>query len=74
MPRSTLDNLHGTDDAPYPIPVVKDPKELGSGPVWFEIAPGIWTAPGSANEPQSPPWQTHIMDWSGAGGRRRAWR
>jgi hypothetical protein len=67
MPRSTLDNLHGTGDAPYPMPVVKDPSELGPAPGWFEVAPGIWMPPGSANEPESPPWRTHIMGWSGAG-------
>jgi Domain of unknown function (DUF4226) len=66
MPRSTLDNLHGTDDAPYPMPTVQDPVALGPGLHWTEIAPGIWMPPGSANEPQSPPWQTHTMGWTGA--------
>lgn len=65
MPRSTLDNLHGTDDAPYPMPVVQDPEALGPGLHWTEIAPGIWMPPGSASEPESPPWQTHTMGWSG---------
>ncbi|QZH69382.1 MULTISPECIES: DUF4226 domain-containing protein [Mycolicibacterium] len=65
MPRSTLDNLHGTGDAPHPMPVVQDPEALGPGLHWTEIAPGIWMPPGSAREPQSPPWQTHTMGWSG---------
>lgn len=66
MPRGTLDNLHGTDDAPYPMPRVQDPEALGPYG-WTEIAPGIWMPPGSANQPQSPPWQTHTMGWTGKG-------
>jgi hypothetical protein len=66
MPRSTLDNLHGTNDAPYPMPIVQDPNALGPWD-WIEIAPGIWMPPGGATQEHSPPWQTMPMGWSGAG-------
>ena len=66
MPRSTLDNLHGTNDAPYPMPIVQDPNALGPSK-WIEIAPGIWMPPGGATQEHSPPWQTMPMGWSGAG-------
>ena len=66
IPRSTLDNLHGTNDAPYPMPIVEDPNALGPWD-WIEIAPGIWMPPGGATQEHSPPWQTMPMGWSGAG-------
>jgi hypothetical protein len=66
MPRSTLDNLHGTNDAPYPMPIVQDPNALGPWD-WIEIAPGIWMPPGGATQEHLPPWQTIPMGWSGAG-------
>jgi Domain of unknown function (DUF4226) len=66
MPRSTLDNLHGTDDAPYPMPIVQDPDALGPSH-WVEIAPGIWTPSGGRTQDHSPPWQTLPMGWSSTG-------
>jgi hypothetical protein len=65
MPRGTLDDLHGTNDAPYPMPIVEDPDALGPSQ-WTEIAPGIWMPPGGATQEHCPPWQTIPMGWSGA--------
>ena len=66
MPRSTLDNLPGTDDAPYPMPIVQDPAELGPWR-WIEIAPGIWMPPDGAIKVYYPPWAVRPMGGSGPG-------